>query len=594
MAITRLPSFVIDSTSSFTFANANVTSNISSANLEITGTVNLQSTSLVNLGNVSNVKINGGTTGQVLSTDGVGNLSWVNQAETGSTSNIFNGNTIVDIPSANSNILISVNSTANVVEISNIGILVNGVGNFTSTLSASNIVIGTGGNITGANVISANLLTGTLTTSAQPNITSLGELVDLTVLGNTSTGNLRTDNLLYANGSPYVFTTNAAGTNTQIQFNDGNLFAGSANLTFDKTTNTLSVTNIIANGSQLTDLNASNIVGQVANALVAGTVYTNAQPNITSLGTLTDLTSNGNVDFGNTTLINLGSVSKIKISGGTTGYVLSTDGNGNLSWTEKENAGQTIIDSFVGNGVQTTFTLSVTPASIDVTTVNYDGVILLKSDYILVGDQVTLSDAPANNSKIEITTVTPGTGGGTIGGGVSSINITVDEFTGDGSTDSFTLTTTPLNENFTFVTIGGTLQPKTVYSLSSNVITFSSAPPNGALIEVNSFINSGGGTGNSGLTWNILSSNTTAAAFNGYFIDVSSGPVSLTLPSTPVLGDTIRINDLAGAATTNNITILRNGNKIQGVDDDLVIDYNNSTVELIFSNTTYGWKAMEL
>ena len=127
------------------------------------------------------------------------------------------------------------------------------------------------------------------------------------VTSNITAGNVKTDNLLYANGSPYIFTTSAAGSNTQVQFNDANTFAGSANFTFTKTTNTLSVTNITANGAGLTSLNGANVTGavayattansvaganvsgQVANALVAGTVYTNAQPNITSVGLLTSL-----------------------------------------------------------------------------------------------------------------------------------------------------------------------------------------------------------------------------------------------------------------------------------------------------------------
>lgn len=40
---------------------------------------------------------------------------------------------------------------------------------------------------------------------------------------------------------------NVAGSNTQIQFNDGGSFAGNSNFTFDKTTNTLNVTNITSN-----------------------------------------------------------------------------------------------------------------------------------------------------------------------------------------------------------------------------------------------------------------------------------------------------------------------------------------------------------
>jgi len=52
---------------------------------------------------------------------------------------------------------------------------------------------------------------------------------------------------------------------------------------------------VAANGSLLTNITGGNVTGQVANALVAGTVYTAAQPNITSVGTVTSLTSSGNI-----------------------------------------------------------------------------------------------------------------------------------------------------------------------------------------------------------------------------------------------------------------------------------------------------------
>ena len=111
--------------------------------------------------------------------------------------------------------------------------------------------------VAGANVIGQvgnALVAGTVYNNAQPNITSLGTLTSVTITGNATAGNVKTDHLLYANGDPYIFTTNAAGSNTYVQFNDANTFSGSANFTFDVSTNTLSVTNIIANGSQLTHL----------------------------------------------------------------------------------------------------------------------------------------------------------------------------------------------------------------------------------------------------------------------------------------------------------------------------------------------------
>jgi len=275
----------------------------------------------------------------------------------------------------------------------------------TGNITAGNVTAGSGsgGNITGANLVSANFFTGTLTTAAQPNITSVGTLGNLSVTSNVSAGNVKTDNLLYANGTAYVFTTNAAGSNTQVQFNDANAFAGSANFSFDKTTNTLSVTNISANGAGLTSITGANVTGavayattansvaganvsgQVANALVAGTVYTNAQPNITSVGTLGNLTVAGNITAGNVVAgsgtggnitgadlisanfftgtlttaaqpnitsvgtltgitstgtanftsasnVSLGPVANVHISGGTSGQYLQTDGSGTLSW----------------------------------------------------------------------------------------------------------------------------------------------------------------------------------------------------------------------------------------------------------------------
>jgi len=75
----------------------------------------------------------------------------------------------------------------------------------------------------------------------------------------------------------------------------------------------------------------NNFVGQVragslySNGSITGSLATAAQPAITSLGTLTGLTV-----VGTTTL---GSVSTVKISGGSSGYLLKTDGAGNLSWT---------------------------------------------------------------------------------------------------------------------------------------------------------------------------------------------------------------------------------------------------------------------
>ena len=58
-----------------------------------------------------------------------------------------------------------------------------------------------------------------------------------------------------------VVAVSAGGATTQIQFNDSGQFAGNVNLTFDKTTSTLTVPNIVANISEKINKTITNQIG---------------------------------------------------------------------------------------------------------------------------------------------------------------------------------------------------------------------------------------------------------------------------------------------------------------------------------------------
>ena len=60
----------------------------------------------------------------------------------------------------------------------------------------------------------------------------------------------------------------------------------------------------------------------------------------------------------------------------------------------------------------------------------------------------------------------------------------VNNFTGDGTTVAFTMSSSPNNENSTQVYIDGVYQQKDTYTTVGAVLTFSEAPPTGAGIEV--------------------------------------------------------------------------------------------------------------
>jgi hypothetical protein len=84
----------------------------------------------------------------------------------------------------------------------------------------------------------------------------------------------------------------------------------------------------------------------------------------------------------------------------------------------------------------------------------------------------------------------------------------------------------------------------------------------------------------------------TAVAGDVVFVNSASGAYTITLPSSPTLGDRVRIIDLANNSANNNITIGRNSQNIDGVASNFVIDINNAGVELIYTNSTYGWRTL--
>jgi hypothetical protein len=86
-----------------------------------------------------------------------------------------------------------------------------------------------------------------------------------------------------------------------------------------------------------------------------------------------------------------------------------------------------------------------------------------------------------------------------------------------------------------------------------------------------------------------ISANTTLVAKKRYFV-TSASALTLTLPATPALNDEIQILDASGNASTYNITVARNGNKINGGTGNLIIDMNGAWTTLLYTGSTYGWK----
>lgn len=316
-------------------------------------------TSEINLGNVSNVSLGGGAIGYVLETDGYGSLSWTPKT------------TVV----------------ANIQALSNATPIIMTVANTTPYTNGAQVTI------TGVSGANANTIVNSQVfyvkvavdypTSGNVELYEDGSFVTpANGTGLSATANTGTATTAVVNTG----ITYAAGSNTSIQFNNAGFIDGSANLTIVGSNLTLTgnffVSNVSASG------------GVIASA-ITGPLLTNAQPNITSVGSLINLSVTGNANVGH--VGSAGVMTAIgNITGGnliTTGVVSAT-GNANVG-----NIGATTAIFTTGN----------------VTTIN-SGLLQNGTSNLVIVNNGNVAVSSAGNANIIVVTGT----GANIAGTLSS------------------------------------------------------------------------------------------------------------------------------------------------------------------------------
>ena len=261
------------------------------------------SNNVINLGSVNNVKITEGAIGYVLQTDGYGNLTW----------------------------------TPKTTVVANIQALTNASGNIIVMTVPNSIPYTNGSQITIAGVAGTNA-----NAIVNSHVFYVKVANDYPTSGNVS---LYTDSGLTTGANGYYLTATAntgtattavvntgvayaAGSNTSIQFNNGGFIDGSANLTISGSNLNLSgnftVANVFANS------------GTVVAGALTGPLTTNAQPNVTSLGSLINLSVTGNANIGN-----IGTAGLITASGNING------GNLNVAGARLTNGGNSTTSALI-------------------------------------------------------------------------------------------------------------------------------------------------------------------------------------------------------------------------------------------------------
>ncbi len=128
---------------------------------------------------------------------------------------------------------------------------------------------------------------------------------------------------------------------------------------------------------------------------------------------------------------------------------------------------------FTGDGSDTTFDASSTISNENNIQIYIDGVYQSKDTYSTSGVTVTFSSAPPTGANIEFMHYTSVTG-----------VIEVDNFTANGSTTAFTVSSSITSKNKTQIYIDGVYQNKSTYLVSGTTVTFNTAPSNGSKIDV--------------------------------------------------------------------------------------------------------------
>jgi hypothetical protein len=203
--------------------------------------------------------------------------------------------------------------------------------------------------------------------------------------------------------------------------------------------------------------------------------------------------------------------------------------------------------------------VSTSNANIDIVP-NGTGDVTLQAGTVQVGD-----------SNADATITTNGTG-----------NLTLNT---NGGTNSGTITIVDAaNGNITITPDGSgniVLDGLTFPNADGSADTFLKTNGSGTL----SFAEVSGGT-----SWQaVKTTGFTAVAGEGYFINTTSGAITMTLPASPTIGDEVSFVDYAGTFDTNNLTIGRNSENIQGSAADLTVSVERAANTLVYTDGTQGW-----
>jgi len=459
--------------------------------------------------------------------DGVSTI-WAQIAQIGniSVSAISSGTSNVEISNLNGNATISIAGTSNVVVVSSAGQFVSGTVSATGNVTGA-YFLGNGSQLTGlpetynnANVTSLLAAFGSNSISSTGTVTA-GNITGENLLTNniiSATGNITTSGFFLGNfiGNIVANITNIPGPGGAVVFNDGSgNAAATAGLIFDNSSpNVLTVQGSYSATGNITgnNINGTSIIGPLTTA---------AQPNITSVGTLSSLSVSGNVQGGNLrTAGQISATGSISSAGNVVSGNLRVNNNasigGNIAANRITGSIISTSGSITGGNITASGVLEVT-GNVTGGNITTDGIVSTTGN--IIGNNISAGGIVSTTGNI--TTAANITGGNITGnniltGGIVSAtgnitggnlrvgNLTISPDTISSSSQNITI---GYPDNIGNVIISGNLQVLgNTTTINSNVVSTNDLTVNYANNAINSAAANGGGVevgpiGSPYITW---------------------------------------------------------------------------------------------
>ena len=268
----------------------------------------------------------------------------------------------------------------------------------------------------------------------------------------TASWGVLTDNLYYSNGVPWDFQQ-AAGANTQIQYNQNNDFGASANFTYNDASQLLTVIgNIQVNNANLGNLGYANYINVASNVITG---------NLTVNNSITGNTANfsGNVVLPNLTV-------NLELSGNTANF------SGNINSALNANLGNLVKANYINvasNLITSNATINLELAG---NTANFSGNVIVPNLTVnleLAGNTANFTGNTRSNNLTVNNVITGNTAN--FSGNIIVPNLTVNLELAGNTANFTTSVQTPLlkngNSNIAIAANGNI----TVASAGTNVIT---------------------------------------------------------------------------------------------------------------------------